>query len=231
MPRDLSPQERWEVWLGRNPCPQRPEEGVHLWLLRAARTCQLSGVEAQQAADFITNGGANCGRVVPSSEIRERIKTAYDSEIKGEYGTRVAVPEFSLEQLTKIAEIVPLETVSDDYLASRSPECVEDIEPGQFLDAVFAEGEKVAVVHPYMAKTGTGFLYAHGNSEDAALLPDYAKRNKDGVWYISNPVTGSRDENGSIRNENCMTSYRHCVIESDWAKKYRNLWLKVLVLT
>jgi hypothetical protein len=46
---------------------------------------------------------------------------------------------------------------------------------------------------------------------------------------VSNPVTGKPDETGSIRSEACLTSYRHCVVESDVAKQYRDLWLAVLV--
>jgi hypothetical protein len=228
MPRlSSSAQDRWQSWLSVNPCPlDAPgEPTINLWIYDAALACRRSGVSQYRAVTLIKD--AMTRNPKGPREAERAVERAYKAGFNGNLSPRAKAPAFDVDLLARRASRIPFE-VSDDYLAETSPECVLGITPAQYLDTVFSEGEKVTVIHPMNASTGTGFIYAVGDRTDADLLPDYINRNKDGVHYVNGPVTGEPDEVGSIRSENCLTSFRHCVIESDIAKQYRDLWLAAL---
>jgi len=82
-----------------------PEQGsgLHFWLIKGARECQMSGVNPDRAFDFIAETVvARGGRVIPRS-IRQAIEKAYSQPFTGgTYESKPAWPEPDLERIEDI---------------------------------------------------------------------------------------------------------------------------------
>jgi hypothetical protein len=114
-------------------------------------------------------------------EVERAVERAYKTELSGNPSPRISVPAFDLDLLASRASRVPFE-VTADYLAEASPECVLDVTPAQYLDAVFGEGERVAVVHPMCAETGTG-VYLLGRQQRERCSISQIRQAKQG-WHM-----------------------------------------------
>ena len=72
-----------------------------------------------------------------------------------------------------------------------------------------------------------GFVWQVGGwSDQHAELSEYLTGAKEGVWFLTNPITGTCID-GSWRSEANLTSFRYLLVESDKASK--DLWIRLLV--
>ena len=155
-------------------------------------------------------------------------------------------PPFDETMLRKMAANVR-EDIDAAWLRARSPWKLTAGMRGiaaDFLDLLYEEGEKVLVFTEFKSQgqfiqwCGRGG-YRLGDRRDVKAvrspLPEGAA---DGVWFLSNPISGEWKINPSAvgrdgeakwgrRHGDCITAWRYMVLESDVAAP--ELWLKVLV--
>ena len=112
-----------------------PEQGngLHRWLIKGARECQLSGVKPDRAFDLIAaTVVARGGEIIPHS-IRQAIEKAYSQSFTGgKYDKRPVWPEPDLQLIQDIT-LEAIEHAGDrsvlEVLWGRSPEKL-DASPG-----------------------------------------------------------------------------------------------------
>jgi hypothetical protein len=212
----------WEAWLSENPCP--PDEPgaptINLWIPKAVSACLFRKLPPVWAADIIRR--AMTRREKGPREVSRAVERIYGGKVSGTSSRVELVEPYNPELLAERASMLPFE-VTADWLAEVSPECVIDLSPAQFLDALFTPEERVAVM---MEKHDRGFIYRPGVAKDAVRLHNYVRLGSEGAWYLSNTVTGA-EVNGSYRSEANLTGFRHLLIESDKAPK--DLWLAMIV--
>jgi hypothetical protein len=144
------------------------------------------------------------------------------------------IPEFNMGKLRGFARSAP-ERVDAAWLAERSPVKPASVtSPGEFLEHVFAPGERVVVFTEF--KGPGDYLWEVGRG-GFRLSPDpkvRAVRSKiptecgnDGAWYLCNPVDGKwypnprRDGRPSRRSQESVTRWKHLVLECDEEKTMR----------
>jgi hypothetical protein len=236
--RVQSPEEIFEEWRSKNPCPETGTgtRAVHRWLLAAANACRVRCIPPGKAFDFIRDGSANCGRHVEACEINEAISEAYDSAWSGKKSSHTPKEEveYNHEKLERIANRIDFD-ITPEWLEERSSVTIRDLTPAGFLRALYEPGERVWIGTFKNARRG--ITYRHdGDSQDFAAL-DHLREGNEGVWFLSNPVTGEAVEGAgtvnefypkgeSWRSEENVTSWRYLLIESDEAPE--SLWLRML---
>jgi hypothetical protein len=223
--RTFTLEDRWRqvksrAWIGE--CPT--DDGRHAWIWRAAKGCaaSLMRITPEQAEELIRRDLTRPEQ--HPNEIRHSVTNAYrrDYSRSTPATSPVEFGDYDPDLLAEVAGRLPFE-VTDDWLAEVSPECVLDITPGAFLDALFQPGETV-----WCGKHDAdhGDLYRIGDKESAANMIEYFKNSREGAKYLINPVSG-QEINGSVRSEPNLTDFRHLLIESD--KAPRELWLAIVV--
>jgi len=143
------------------------------------------------------------------------------------------IPPYDVKRLRDFVKAVPAEAGEAAWLMERSPVDVGAIaSPGEFLERVYAPGERVMVCTRY--KGQGDFLWEVGRggfrlSDDPGVravrsaLPTDGGR--DGVWFLSNPVDGRWYPNPrqggklSRRSQESVTGYPFLVLENDESKK------------
>ncbi|MEZ5328711.1 MAG: hypothetical protein R3F19_27005 [Verrucomicrobiales bacterium] len=160
---------------------------------------------------------------------------------------RAKRPAFDPAKLSKFAARCP-HKITQEWLLERSPRGLMDEQGTEtselFLSELFVQGERMLV---FTSQTSQGdFLYESGRGnfrlgKDPGVLPvpsALPTGSSEGVWFLSNPVTGSWLPNpnkklpdGSEalgrRHGACITAWRHLVLESDDANE--SDWLACLV--
>jgi hypothetical protein len=128
-------------------------------------------------------------------------------------------------------------TVDPQYLEIRSQFTCHNRAPAEFLHKIFREGEHVWVTDK--PKSCQGLIWTHeGLVQNLAEL-DHLRTGRPEVWFLSNPIDGAHHELERLKSEfnplgvsfratECVTNWRHAVLETDEASE--NLWLKALVL-
>lgn len=140
------------------------------------------------------------------------------------------------------------------FLRSRSPVDPAGVtRPEEFLAAVFEPGEKVMIFTRYKSQ-GQFVFWRRGDGASAsgdwcvalaekrqergrrvAGLPNGMEpENREGVWFLNQPVTGEWSENPrtkkwSRRSEEAVTAWRYFVLESD-EEGIEAQWLALLAL-
>jgi hypothetical protein len=128
------------------------------------------------------------------------------------------------------------EPIDDQYLESRSEFTCWNRTPDGFLHKVFRPGERVWVTDKTTSRDGLVWTN-EGSVQNLAEF--HLASGHDGVWYLSNPVDGlphqierlaseHNTEGISFRAAECVTDWRHVVLETDVAPT--DLWLKALCL-
>lgn len=139
---------------------------------------------------------------------------------------------FQREALRKLVKGVP--EVDVEFFVERSPVDPRRVMPGEFLDAVFEPGERALVFTNFYSQGDFAWEVGKGGFRLGSEPGVRAVRSalpidggKDGVWWLSNPVTlqwaaNPRAEGRqSRRSKECVTAWRYLVLESDIAKEYR----------
>jgi hypothetical protein len=221
MPRLSSLSERSETWLLDNPCPP-DEDGapcINDWIFDAARAFKYL---SEEMACSMIYGALTRAPKTPNEVERAVWKVRNSTWIpNGSPAPKGDKPKYNPDLLAKYAARVPFD-VTEDWLAEVSPECVLDVSPSDFLSQLYEPGESVCIIDlPNAKKTA---IWRHGHSADSL---DQFTRERQNVWFLSNPVTGT-EINGSWRSERNVTSWRYGVLESD-EKHISDLWLRALV--
>jgi hypothetical protein len=144
-------------------------------------------------------------------------------------------PVYQPEKLKQVAARLP-EVVDAEYLEARSKFTCWNRSAAGFLHKLYLPGEKVVVLNVYKSQ-GCGVWQHPGIVGDLSAL-NHLRTGQYGVWYMAQPVHGEfvyadrlkseyNPEGKSRRCEECVTSWRYSVIESDKANP--NEWLRALV--
>ncbi len=148
------------------------------------------------------------------------------------------IPEFSIEKLRGVVHGVP--PCGPEWFMERSPVDPRKVSPGEFLESIFREGERIVVFTEfkgpgdYLWEVGRGgYRLAKERGVKAVRSKLPVDGGNDGVWYLSNPVDGlwhanpRREGRYSRRSMESVTAWRHLVVESDEEKILK---LKALAL-
>jgi hypothetical protein len=144
------------------------------------------------------------------------------------------IPDFSMAKLRGVCREAP-DVVDDRWLAERSPVRPASVtSPGEFLEHVFAPGERVIVFTEF--KGPGDYLWEVGRG-GYRLSPDVGVRavrsrlpvecGRDGAWFLAQPVDGQwypnprRDGRMSRRSQEAVTRWKHLVLECDEEKTMR----------
>ena len=105
------------------------------------------------------------------------------------------------------------------FISKRSPVDVSKVDALTFLKTVFREGEYVYVADVQESAKPYLMLKIEKNMEYNPELDMISRCNKEGVWFVSNPVDGvgkpKQDGKYTYRSMCNITDYRHFVTESD----------------
>lgn len=147
-------------------------------------------------------------------------------------------PERRLEPVNELYDhealrgaVAGVDVVSPEWFIERSPVDPRRVTSGEFLSAVFKEGERALVFTNFYSQgdfaweVGRGGFRLGGERGVKAVksaLP--VNGGKDGVWFLSNPVSLKWEPNPrkagefSRRTKECVTGWRYLVLECDESK-------------
>jgi hypothetical protein len=220
-------------------CPS-PGAGVHPWLMRAAWACRAGGLKAEEAVCQINRIMTRPPN--PPREIEQAVEKVYNSSTtrstyRGAGNYRKAVrPTFRLESLISLARKLDGFGIAD--LEARSPIFPEYITPAEFLRHLYTNGEKTILFTSYRSQ-GQGIVSWSEDDDDIHAFEDFIRSKEGkGAWFLANPVDGltrkikrlessTNPEGKSRRCEECVTSFRYLVLESDQTDPA--IWLAALV--
>lgn len=180
---------------------------------------------------------------------KKGFKRSFVSDAQGgrrvAYEPRFEAPgrlKFDVEKLRREVRDVP-PMVTEEWLAEVSPIDVKTCTTVGFLEALYGPGERVLIFTNFYSQgqfihwVGRGSFRLSPRPGVQAVKSDLPAGGPDGVWFLSQPVTGewkpnprSLDEHGrpkmSRRSEEVVTAWRYLVLESDEAPA--DLWLRLL---
>lgn len=182
-------------------------------------------------------------RPSPPSEIEQAVEKVFKTEIKSRGVSRFRMvrpkPTFKPDMLAGMATKI----IGDarEMLCAKSPIRPHTRTVASFLHALYRPGENVLLFDKFQSQ-GCKVAERPGDIEpyDARCL-NFMQQPKrgEGAWFLANPVTGEwtyqdrlkksehNPEGKSRRAEECVTSFRYLVLESDTAPP--NQWLAALV--
>lgn len=139
---------------------------------------------------------------------------------------------FDIEKLRDFT--AGMDDVTPEWLMDRSPVDPRRVMPGEFLDAIYRPGERGLVFTNFYSQgdfaweVGKGGFRLGGDPSVKAVrsaLP--LDGGKDGVWFLSNPVSLKWEPNPrkegekSRRTKECVTGWRYLVLECDEGKRLK----------
>jgi hypothetical protein len=131
-----------------------------------------------------------------------------------------------------------IDTVDPEYLELRSEFSCHNRSPAGFLHKIFTPDESVWIT--YRSRSREGLIWRHdGPAQQDLSELNHLQSGRPGVWFLSNPIDGAphaierlrsefNPEGISFRATECITDWRHVVVETDCAPEA--LWLKALAL-
>ena len=146
---------------------------------------------------------------------------------------RPAPAAFDAAKLESIAR--KLDGIDEQWFAARSAKCVWNRTPASFLHELYLPGEHVVIFDRFKSQ-GQDLWTCKAPPFDAGALDSYRTGKAEGVWFLSNPVSGeyvpdcTLNKDGtphiSRRSYRTITSWRYMVLESDTATPSH--WLAAL---
>ena len=154
-------------------------------------------------------------------------------------------PPLSRKMVERIRSQCRIEGLSEEWLRSISP---IDVSPGawtydQFFGALYKEGERVLVFSSSFSQGDFLWWVGHGSYRlgsrpgVSAVRSKLPRGGRDGVWFLTNPVTGKWERKRHLgkdgspelsrRSETAVTAWRYLVLESDDLSTED--WLSVVV--
>jgi hypothetical protein len=145
-------------------------------------------------------------------------------------------PIYDPDYLADFTSQLP-DCVDAEYLEIRSQFTCWNRSPAGFLHKVFRKGESVWIT--IKGSSRDGLIWTHDGAVQNLVELNHLKSGHSGVWFLSNPIDGrehqaerlksaSNPDGLSFRCTDCVTDWRHVVVETDCAPA--DLWLKALVL-
>lgn len=195
-------------------CPESGE-GVHQWLYYAACAKLENGDTDSGALGSWLE--ANMSRPpTGSTEIPDAIQSA-ERSVFGDSNLGIEIkraPVYSPTASKVMASKGPEDAL--EFLRESSP--IKGASTGEFLRALYEPGETCVLLDKLFGP-GVPYNPHEGDPEPPNL------GSEEGVYFLTNPVTGDAHTKGdgrqSIRCEECLTSYRYMLIESDKIPKPR----------
>jgi len=137
-------------------------------------------------------------------------------------------PQFCPVKLERIAR--KLDGIDADWLAARSAKTTWNRTPASFLHELYTPGERVLIFDVFESQ-GQVVWTCTAPPFDARELDAFRTGKPQGVWFLSNPVSGEYALNDagnlSRRSWQSVTAWKYLVLESDTAKAEH--WLAALV--
>ncbi|HET9378104.1 MAG TPA: hypothetical protein VFO40_24265 [Chthoniobacterales bacterium] len=168
-------------------------------------------------------------------EIEQAIPRAYEQEFNGN-SSRTSEPkaEYDPAKLERIANRINFDVHPNGSRLDHLGVAGTGLQPDSCTR--YERGERIWIGTTKDARRGE--LYVHGGDQEDFRCLDHLREGNEGVWFLSNPVTGEAAEGvGTVnefyakgeswRSEENVTSWRYLLIESD--KATENLWLRMLV--
>jgi hypothetical protein len=129
------------------------------------------------------------------------------------------------------------ETIDDEYLEARSEFTCHNRSPAGLLHKILRQGEHVWVTDNL--ESSEGLIWTHDGLVQNLAELNHLATDRRGVWFLSNPIDGVphnverlksqfNPDGVSFRAAECVTNWRHVVLETDCAPIA--LWFKALVL-
>ncbi|MBL9145334.1 MAG: hypothetical protein JNM99_16775 [Verrucomicrobiaceae bacterium] len=224
--------------------PPPPEHGIHLWLPSAARVMQRSGHTEREAIDFLHAQETGLRRPYQAGEVERAVALIFGTTQLHHGGNLIPRAHcaqrrpdirFKPDLLARVAAELPEATAN--WFKARSPLPVENRGPERFLHAITNAGERVLCFTEFKSqgqclwRSGGGLCLTNGP------LSKWCNGLSDGAWFLPQPVTGEWLELDRLKSEHnptgrtrraeeCVTSFRFALIESDEAEPAQ--WLSAL---
>lgn len=213
------------------PCPA--DYGRHQWLMDAAWACLRAGMTADETADYLAR---HITRRPQSREIEQAVEKVFAARALAPiYRPPAPRTSYALTKLEKVARRLDGFAAAD--LEAKSPIRPDNRTPASFLHALYAPGERVLVFSRYKSQ-GQAVWERPAGPFDAGALDAFIKSPEGmGAWFLAAPITGEwinldrlksehSPEGRTRRAEECLTSFRFLVLESDRAPA--DLWIAAL---
>jgi hypothetical protein len=213
------------------PCPA--DYGRHQWLMDAAWACRRRDMTAAETIDYLAR---HITRRAPSREIEQAVEKVFSAVgLVRAYCPPAPRTSYTLSKLEKVAR--GLDGFGAEELEAKSPIRPDNRTPASFLQALYAPGERVLVFSRYKSQ-GQAVWERKEEPFDAGALDSFIKPPEGtGAWFLAAPITGEwinlerlksehNPEGRTRRAEECVTSFRFLVLESDSAPA--DLWIAAL---
>lgn len=197
-------------------------------------------VEAESAFEEVAARIRDAGAAPPLDKLRCQLSQAfkYVGAKPSEFhigNEKLPKPVYESDALARVAAKLQADDIGEDYFIARSPFSTWNRSPAGFLHKLFRDGERVVCFNIFKSQGCT--LWQHPGPTGNLAMLDFLATGQDSVWFLANPVDGEWREIERLksehnpagrtrRSEECVTSFRYMVIESDDAP--RALWLKAL---
>jgi hypothetical protein len=214
------------------------------------------GLDEQSAMQWMTTYNQACQPPWSRTELLHKVRNALDREHRRPRGYLLNPGDPVLAAQPPVYSEAPPErkpVYDPDYLKNFTSQLTDEIDdqylelrgeftcwnrsPAGFLHKIFRHGEHVWVTDDN--QSGNGLIWTHeGPVQNLAEL-NSLQTGRLSVWFLSNPVDGVLHQvdrlmseyntlGASLRCTECVTDWRHVVLETDDASEA--LWLKALCL-
>jgi hypothetical protein len=208
---DLTPEQ-----LGLPECPAGGQ-GCHAWMFRAVHCLVDNQFTDDEIDSWVTN---HLGRSPQQGEIANTIRTVRQEKEDAPVPRVSLYRDFDKERFDAMTAEGPM-TPEEFKARGPLPTAV-----GDFLRGLFGDRKTVILKQKY----SQGQFVWSSQRQDHEFTGLF-KQNAEGVWFLSNPVTGvkvhvERLGKDSRRSEECLTHYEYALVESDSVEP--GLWLRIL---
>lgn len=235
MNRQIPHGERWRSFADSQPWKKGCLDRSSYWTFLRAGTL---GIDPNEAIAMVAERINAAGAHLRPGKLTQQLRRAYawagsNQKAPGGYPVyRAPRPAFVPDYARKFAERLPAD-VNWDWLRRRSPLKVPWLlSPAEFLFYVYELGDRILVFTDQRSQ-GQELWEKHSLTLlDRQELRRFVKGHDNGVWFLSNPVSGQfnfneRQQTISRRSEESVTSFRFAILESD-CQSFEQ-WLRILV--
>lgn len=214
--------------------PPPPLQGINLWVMSAACRLQRQGCSEDQALAYLRSQEPVLRRRYQRGEVERAVAKVYGTPSKRASDTARIKLAFNPRKLRRVAQRI--ESIDFDWFRRRSPIDIDGRFIETFLHTLSNPGERILCFQNI--KSQGQYVWEHlGGMCLTGPLQTWRHGLADGAWFLPQPVTGEflelerlqGDHNPTGRSrrcEECITSFRWAVLESDEADTGE--WLRAL---
>lgn len=218
-----------------------PVHGIHHWLPQAARYLRLNHYTESQAAEWLRAWEPRLRRPYQPGEVERAVQLVYrlSSDLSPQF---LRLPPnrpkigFNPSKLARSAAELPEVDVA--WLVQRSPIEPESRTPETYLHCLTNEQEQILCFRSFKSQGQYLWQNTGGLCLTSGPLSSWKNGLLEGAWFLPQPVSGEWTEVERLRSqhnptgrtrraEECITSFRFALLESDEADPAQ--WLRVLV--